>query len=872
MSPIRGISPLTFEPLSPSPSEILVSDSDDDDRDHRASKRRRIESLGQQYLAGRPLLIHSASLKGPFDKSWRNPWQKRRYTGTSKVSDPIFRREREIQHGKVEIYPLNRYEDYEVSRRRLEGVRYVARKERSTGNEVTVRKVSAVTHKPQGMELGGRKTKGEAKHVEQHQEGRATAVHAERRPHNSGHAVGLRDVHGNSPDKAGSRTANMHQNDWLKSDQLPTDSSLRQRSLSTTPTPAAMESDRRQYHGLPAVQSPLSGPIVDPIHRQMNSGASSPTPSTMKAIKFAAANERDPLIRGHIALAQSSANFNHLPHWTATMTFGNTLPNGVRVGETSLVEAEPDVVKGLVAAKGLSSQAASQASNSESPNPPHGPVELELSRIAQQELQVIIHVDPDLPADESVAVVGMLHREQNGQSDFTGSKTFIHALPPSTSLPAFEYRRANPSLRQPGSKNEHKDPTESEGETKKPRSTDFAMQAVNQSSMAKCPLGFVADEVIAAPIFDGKEPTTSISNSYDDLASTKERMNQVLDVDPAISPEKAKRPLGDRLGGDPQPSTSLAQRDESNGHSGGSSLLQAAQVLSTKISRTDGDPSEPLSTDDGILNPNGVLSAAELSNATLSTQVALAEAQRSFQADIIAPMKRSSLPSLLTKHSQISVADAGGIAEKGHSKIDTPVRSLKAPNAVAAITPMVNDEPMSTQDMLDAVSPYRFSTLKKPISKKRAIFAPPPMEKRLVGDLEDMGGFGKLGLDTETSPETSKPQSPHGEKRAQQSPVKKRTSKAERAPFGSPLGSSFSITPNGILKTVYSQDGQGRNDDIDLNAMIDDVGGFLESWDVESELRKTAASTMKPTTSVGSISNAGVLSGRWTDSSSSKAV
>lgn len=44
----------------------------------RATKRRRIELLGESYLRGNQLHIASAALKGPFDNGWKNPWKKLR--------------------------------------------------------------------------------------------------------------------------------------------------------------------------------------------------------------------------------------------------------------------------------------------------------------------------------------------------------------------------------------------------------------------------------------------------------------------------------------------------------------------------------------------------------------------------------------------------------------------------------------------------------------------------------------------------------------------------------------------------------------------------------------------------------------------------
>ncbi|KAH6614978.1 hypothetical protein C7974DRAFT_56893 [Boeremia exigua] len=66
---------LDFDTSPPGPSD-LVEDSADykDDAEYNAAKRRRVEAIALQYLRGRPPLILTARLKGPFTKEWRNPW------------------------------------------------------------------------------------------------------------------------------------------------------------------------------------------------------------------------------------------------------------------------------------------------------------------------------------------------------------------------------------------------------------------------------------------------------------------------------------------------------------------------------------------------------------------------------------------------------------------------------------------------------------------------------------------------------------------------------------------------------------------------------------------------------------------------------
>lgn len=81
--PRRAVSPVTLETCSPSPSEIdpandLLGSDDELDDEERTAKRQRIEKLAEAHLQGRPLFILSASLSGPFENGWKNPWKKNR--------------------------------------------------------------------------------------------------------------------------------------------------------------------------------------------------------------------------------------------------------------------------------------------------------------------------------------------------------------------------------------------------------------------------------------------------------------------------------------------------------------------------------------------------------------------------------------------------------------------------------------------------------------------------------------------------------------------------------------------------------------------------------------------------------------------------
>ncbi|KAL4961731.1 uncharacterized protein BDV14DRAFT_179850 [Aspergillus stella-maris] len=89
MPPRRPTSPLKLEPCPPNNSNgddyPLMASDDELDESQLAARHRRIEKLGEAYLKGQPLFILSASLHGPLEKGWVNPWKKdRRKAGATK--------------------------------------------------------------------------------------------------------------------------------------------------------------------------------------------------------------------------------------------------------------------------------------------------------------------------------------------------------------------------------------------------------------------------------------------------------------------------------------------------------------------------------------------------------------------------------------------------------------------------------------------------------------------------------------------------------------------------------------------------------------------------------------------------------------------
>ena len=210
--------------------------------------------------------------------------------------------------------------------------------------------------------------------------------------------------------------------------------------------------------------------------------------------------------------------------------------------------------------------------------------------------------------------------------------------------------------------------------------------------------------------------------------------------------------------------------------------------------------------------------------ADLSTQAALAKAQRRFR-DEISPISPAS-PSLPEEHAtQSGLKTPIDAAPPGPSKPD-----------MQNLTPVDSDEePMSTQAMVDAISPFAATTVKKnPTVETWASFAPPPSR---AGSLPSPLVTENNAQSTSISTSPSPPPAPSNEPPVSLTALSKPSSTI----------TSFSIAPNGSLTEVLQQDGQQQNVDMndwDLEAAIEEAGSFLGDWDLEAEARKEGRASL----------------------------
>ncbi|KAF2804840.1 uncharacterized protein BDZ99DRAFT_543696 [Mytilinidion resinicola] len=86
---------ITYEPVSATrPNASRRASNNVGVEEERAAKRRRIEAIAKAYNQGKMPVIQSASLRGPLEKDWKNPWAK---TSTGRGSSAATPRPRPVQ-------------------------------------------------------------------------------------------------------------------------------------------------------------------------------------------------------------------------------------------------------------------------------------------------------------------------------------------------------------------------------------------------------------------------------------------------------------------------------------------------------------------------------------------------------------------------------------------------------------------------------------------------------------------------------------------------------------------------------------------------------------------------------------------------------
>ncbi|KAK4695164.1 hypothetical protein P7C71_g2534, partial [Lecanoromycetidae sp. Uapishka_2] len=833
----RPASPLHFESVKARPEDVLYPGSDEEesaDEDKREKKRLRIEILGRQYLEGKPLLIQTAGLRGPFEREWINPWTSK---APNYVADDI-RRFPEATLASVDHLPrtVDIGEDPStVTRRSLFRAESALRPDGLEHDAVLYTRP---------LEQDGLLANGE-KHTQP----------GNKQP-DMIHDVDNRDQH-----------------HWLKTDRPPSRTNFGGRAKSPTPTPVANSPTRATAPTSPIDAKSLLATSTNQSHDLSKSGF---TPinrlSKIKEDKTPGRLVKPPARRlDHNRTSQSDG-----PGLLVKERLLNTVDKTTRIGHEEAKKLSRKAVRraeendGHIQARKLSQGTASRAYQTA----------VTPSRLAP-------YISEALLGEANASSAGL-------KAASKAPRPSPRIVPPSTNFPEFKYRHVTKCSSTSSSREQALLVDAQEAFQLRPRSESLSSSGSSEFAAAleaaQAKAASDASPYSSSPPAIGKNETTSVKknthamrrftltssggpNIAESRRPSKPTSSSSVD-NPSTSPTRSKRKERKASEGSmPVAETSgmSSLRPSNNGKSTRSSdILPEAQVIpdaqiqlarltsvpSTDLLQTDRQSPILLSLDEGD------------SYLDLSTQAAALKAQRRFKEDL---SDLAESPKL--SKTEASSPHGGRIGELGVTpEARTARRRGSGGHKTVKSEDSDEEEPMSTQAMVDAMSPFAITTVKKRPSPlpQRISFGPSPTKENsptpapaLSPSYSMLGAFDKKSLSMSTSPSPSPPKpSP---------PIPLSHPDTTSKPPSS--FTSFSILPNGTLtETSIYQDGQqpqedfgislpidpfdtafgttNRNDNptldsAELTAAIEDAGSFLGDWDVENEARKEGSSSRK---------------------------
>ncbi|PGH17109.1 hypothetical protein AJ80_04984 [Polytolypa hystricis UAMH7299] len=303
---------------------------------------------------------------------------------------------------------------------------------------------------------------------------------------------------------------------------------------------------------------------------------------------------------------------------------------------------------------------------------------------------------------------------------------------------------------------------------------------------------------------------------------------------------------------------------------GGGSTIPSAQIVpgNSKLAPPILSlySTNPADTNNTIKNA----SQHQSSDDQLSTQAAVAIAQRSLQDDLATPVKAGI--GLLAQKSGKHTGSQRRISIDHPINQPQPVNLYTTPTGGAA-TPLANDlhrNDFSTQAMINAMTPYALDTAKKEPARRRSIRD--RSNESDVSASHDRGVLKQPHYDT-LPPRLETKHSNMTEARSQNAPAPVSSNghppyvgsantqqpHAENLslPNSSTTALPFTLTTTSTNSTTRHQDGQGAADgldDFDLSQAIADAGSFLQTWDIEKDLQQYSNANdnaSPPTTSAG---------------------
>ncbi|KAE8133531.1 hypothetical protein BDV38DRAFT_257896 [Aspergillus pseudotamarii] len=392
----------------------------------------------------------------------------------------------------------------------------------------------------------------------------------------------------------------------------------------------------------------------------------------------------------------------------------------------------------------------------------------------------------------------------------------FYVLAPSSHLPQFEYRRrkSRVSNETGGSKSPITGNMDAEEE---PRPADFARGAQHQEQETLSP----QDMLLAhANRHNRSEADKNPKDLFISTSTTKAIGNV------SISQSAKFR------------STSTVNKGNT------SERLPSAQQVRANPTMTDITSLHSIA----VPRSNSEYDGDTIPDLQFSTQAALLHAQRSFQNDLDSPEHDSASPE--RQHTPNSSNLSSPIA-----KDITPFHRLSTPNraggSAGAKAPLTAGQWQSTQCMIDAVTPFTFSTEKKP-------------NRRTISPVKHLTGRKKLK--TASFKLSSPPSSPSSEAHCEQDNNYIHSSPVPRQSPGHET--QHSVLPMTLTGTTppTAQGGQQDipgADSFNLAQAIADAGSWLQqSFDLNRDLRLCETSKSGPTSSAGTRRSAMGVDGK----------
>lgn len=759
----RAVSPLHFQPLHVDPDDILCPGSDaEETSEERLAKRRRVEDAGHEYLRGKPLYISSAKLKGPFPRNWKNP-----YAGTKSRGGIVERIEARRTTG--------RQKSRDIPQRRAAPV--VADRAVGKPSKPNVSFVAPTIQSARGRPAEHRDVSAEYDPIRE-------VIDQELGPVPQPSVVATRgDRH-----LGFAEPSTYHDREWLKTSRVFPKSKPRPRDKAKSPTPTPAPRTRNEVSGQTSPAPRKESP--DQPALRLRNGLSK-QPSSVSRIDF----------RTQSASVVSDSNERLAKRVHPAKESGEEIlrteqipvkPQGVLRPKPSSLETSPIVkevdVNGLdpgnkeayKEAKQLSQQAIKRAQHD-------WQAYVEAKKLAEN---AALRAMTSSPADGEAA--SHVHETDTNAAEAIHINTRLSTceVPPSTNLPAFEYRPRKSS--------------------QSPKRTSFRedLEAAKKKARAeeKRRLSFTASGRVKE-----RRPQPPLRESQSNLIHDKPRVkptHQGVSDDSSATSKKRSDVVTD-------------QEDSSNRIIS----LPEAQIVQPP-GLADGHSTEMLETEKLSLKfPSTDEGDSYLD---LSTQAAMRKAQQSFDS-----VGAATSPST-DRHGE-NGNDAINADRSTPPQQDPHERPISTPRR-SFLTPAVDDqEPISTQAMMDAISPFAMTTVKKPLRERESESVGSAVRSS-TPQSPTSHDFRAASLSMSTTPSQS-PAPADNDPPIPLSTLSKPTSTI----------TSFSIAPNGTMTEVLQYDGQQQPDyhmdDSDLNAVLEEAGSFLGDWSVEKEAKCLQRST-----------------------------